>query len=69
METCNIEGCIVYFQKIMLMTPHLVSHSISDPNPKSYELSKPEIKFHVMEEKYAALRTYDEFTTFLGKNE
>ena len=38
----------------MLITPHLVSHSISDPNAKSYQLSKPEIEFNMMEEMYAA---------------
>ena len=38
---------------------------------KSYQLSKPEIEFHVMEEMYAALRlcTCAEKTTFLGKDD
>ena len=39
----------------MFSTPHLDSHSTTDPKPKSYQLSKPEIEFHVMEEMYAAL--------------
>ena len=40
------------------------------PNQKFYQLSKPEIEFHVMEEMYAALRmcTCAEKTTFLGKD-
>ena len=39
------------------------------PNRKSYQLSKPEIEFHMMEEMYAALCmcTCEEKTTFLGK--
>ena len=41
------------------------------PNRKSYQLSKAEIEFHVMEEMYAALRmcTCAEKTTFLGKDD
>ena len=41
------------------------------PNRKSYQLSKPEIEFHVMKEMYAALRmcTYAEKTTFLSKDD
>ena len=41
------------------------------PNQKSYQLSKLEIEFHVMEEMYAALRlcTCEEKTTFLGKDD
>ena len=41
------------------------------PNRKSYQLSKPEIEFHVMEEMYAALCmcTCAEKTTFLGKDD
>ena len=40
-------------------------------NRKSYQLSKPEIEFHVMEEMYAALRkcACAEKTTFLGKDD
>ena len=40
------------------------------PNQKSYQLSKPEIEFHMMEEMYAALcmRGCAEKTTFLGKD-
>ena len=41
------------------------------PNQKFYQLSKPEIEFHVMKEMYAALRmcTYAEKTTFLSKDD
>ena len=40
------------------------------PNQKSYQLSKPEIEFHVMEEMYAALCICicAKKTTFLGKD-
>ena len=31
MERCNIEGCIVYYLRKMLTTPHLYSHSKTDP--------------------------------------
>ena len=39
------------------------------PKRKSYQLSKPEIEFHVMEEMYVALcmRTCAKKTTFVGK--
>ena len=39
-------------------------------NQKSYQLSKPEIEFHLIEEMYVALRmcTCAEKTTFLGKD-
>ena len=41
------------------------------PNRKSYQLSKPEIEFHMMEEMYAALCmcTCAEKTTFFGKDD
>ena len=41
------------------------------PNRKSYQLSKPEIEFHMMEEMYAALHMCmcSEKTTFLGKED
>ena len=41
------------------------------PNRKSYQLSKPEIEFQVMEEMYAALCicTCAEKTIFLGKDD
>ena len=41
------------------------------PNRKSFQLSNPEIEFHVMEEIYAALRmcTCAEKMTFLGKED
>ena len=40
------------------MTPHLLTLKATaqlTPNQKFYQLSKPEIEFHVMEEMYAAL--------------
>ena len=51
------------------MTSQLDRHSETDPKPKCYQLSKPEIKFAVMKEKYAALgmHTYSEETTFKAK--
>ena len=47
METCNIERCIVYYLKKMLITPLLDSHNTTVP--KCYQLSLPEIEFAVME--------------------
>ena len=40
------------------------------PKPKSYQMSKQEIEFDIMEEMYAAghLSPWAEKTTFLGKN-
>ena len=32
-ETCNIKGCIIYYLKKLLTTPHLDSHTITDPKP------------------------------------
>ena len=54
----------------MLMAPHLDIYSTLTPNRKSYQLSKPEIEFHVMEEMYVALRmcTCAEKKTFFGKD-
>ena len=48
-------------------TPHLDGHSKTDPNRKSYQLSKPEKEYHVMEEMYTAslMCMYAEKTTFL----
>ena len=71
METCNIEGCIVYYLKNFLTTPHLDSHSGTDPKLEIYQLSKPEIEFCEMEEMYAALHmcTCAEKTTFLDKDD
>ena len=39
------------------------------PNRKSYQLSKPEIEFHMIEEMYAALHMYTcaEKMTFVDK--
>ena len=31
METCNFEGCVVYYLNKLLTTPHLDSHSKTDP--------------------------------------
>ena len=64
-------GCVVYYLKKMFMTPHLGSQSTTDQNGKSYQLSKPEIEFNMMEKMYAALRlcTYAEKTTFLCKDD
>ena len=47
----------------MFMTPHLDSHSTTDP--------EPEIEFNVMEEMYPALCMCmcAEKTTFLGKDD
>ena len=56
MEICNIEGCIVYYQKYLLKTPQLDGNSRGDPNWKFNRLSKPEIEFDVMKEMYATLR-------------
>ena len=41
------------------------------PNRKSYQLSKPEIEFHVLEEMYAALCMcpYAEKTIFFGNDD
>ena len=41
------------------------------PNRKSYQLSKPEIEFHVMEEMYGALCmcACEKKTTFVGKDD
>ena len=39
----------------MFMTPHLDSHSTTDPEPELLSLSKPEKEFHIMEEMYEAL--------------
>ena len=46
METCDIERCIVYYLKKMLTTPHLYSHSKTDPKPEVLS----EIEFEVMGE-------------------
>ena len=41
------------------------------PNRKSYQVSEPEIQFHMMEEMYGALRMYTcaEKTKFLDKDD
>ena len=58
MEICNIVGGIVYYLKKLLMTPHLDSHNTTDSKPESYQLFKPKIEFHVMEEMYVALHIW-----------
>ena len=34
MKTCSIEGCIIDYLNRMLTTPHLDSHSTTDPKPE-----------------------------------
>ena len=55
----------------MFTTPHLDSYNTTDPNQKSYQLSKPEKEFHMMEEIYVASRMHmcEEKTTLLGKDD
>ena len=55
----------------MFTTLNLDSHSTTDPNRKSYQLSKPEIEFHVMDEMYVALCmcAYAKKTTFVGEDD
>ena len=57
----------------MFMTPHLltlIATAQLTPKRKSYQLSKPEIEFHMMEEMYAALCMcmHAEKTTVFGKD-
>ena len=53
----------------MLMSPHLDSHSTTDPHLKCYQLSKLKIEFKVAERMYEALHmcTCAEKTTFEAK--
>ena len=55
--------------KYLLLT--LTATAQLTPNPKSYQLSMPEIEFHVMVEMYVALCmwTCAEKTTFFGKED
>ena len=55
----------------MLTTPHPDNYSTTDPNWKSYQLSKAEIEFNMMEEINVAshMRMCTEKTTFLGKDD
>ena len=64
-------GCIVYYLKKCLWHLTLTAKAQLTSNRKSYQLSKPEIELHVMEEMYAAWRmcTCAEKTTFLGKDD
>ena len=64
----NVEGCIIYYLKKLLTTPHLDSYGTIDPNSQilSYLLSELEIELDVMKEMYAAFiahvyRKYDIF--------
>ena len=65
-------GCTVYYLKkkrLRLLT--LTATARLTLNRKSYQLSKPEIEFHMMEEMYAALCmcTCAEKTTVFGKDD
>ena len=64
-------GSIVYYLKKYLRLLTLTATAQLTPNGKSYQLSKPEIEFHVIEEMYAALRKCmsAEKTTFLDKDD
>ena len=66
-------GCIVYsiLPEIFLQLLTLTATAQLTPNRISYQLSKPEKEFHVIEEKYAALRMRRcaEKTTYLGKDD
>ena len=44
-ETYNIEGCIIYYLKKMLMTPHIDSYSTTDPKPEflSADIAFPKV--------------------------
>ena len=61
----------VYYLKKYFRLLTLTTRAQLTVNRKSYQLSKPEIEFHVMEEMYAALRmcACAETTTFLGKDD
>ena len=66
------EGYIVYITwKIVWQLFTLTATAQLTPNRKSYQLSKQEIEFDVMEEMYAAwhMRQWAEKTTFLDKND
>ena len=64
-------GCIIFYLKKCLWLLHLTATAQLTPNRKSYQLSKPEKEFHVMEEMYAASRMCmcAEKMTFLGKDD
>ena len=65
-------GCTVYhLKKNHLQLLALTATAQLTLNRKSYQLSKPEIEFHMMEEMYAALCMCGcaEKTTFLGKDD
>ena len=61
---------VYYLKKKNLRLLTLTATAQLTQNRKSYQLSKPEIEFHMMEEMYAALRmcTCAEKMTFLGKD-
>ena len=60
---------ITWKKYLQLLT--LTATAQLNPNRKSYQLSKPEIEFHMMEDMYAALPmcTFAEKTTFFGKDD
>ena len=57
--------------EIFLQLLTLTATAQLTPNRKSYQLSKPEKEFHVIEEMYAALRMHmcAEKKIYLGKDE
>ena len=61
----------VYYLKKILRLLTLTATAQLTPNRKSYQLSKPEKEFYVMEEIDAAsrMRMCAEKTTFLGKDD
>ena len=63
--------CILPEKILRLLT--LTATAQLTPNRKSYQLSKPEKEFHVIEEMYAALhismRMCAEKTKYLGKDD
>ena len=71
MEICNNVGGISYYLKKKLRLLTLTATAQLTPNRKSYQLSKPEKEFYVMEEIDAAsrMRMCAEKTTFLGKDD
>ena len=69
METYNIDVLYITWKKCWWLHTLTATAQLT-PNQKSYQLSKPEKEFHVMEEMYASsrMRMSAEKTTFLGKD-
>ena len=67
----NVRVYTILPEKKCLRLLTLTAKAQLTPNRKSFQLSKPEIEFHVMEEMYAALRmcTCAEKTPFYGKDD